>query len=55
MWSRTFRLAVSSMQGLVHILGARLRSEKVMGSRTALKPSCFCRKTTVWKSATCTH
>ena len=49
----TFRLLVSSLQGLVQSLGVRLRSEKVNGRRTALKPSCFCLNTTVLKSATC--
>ncbi len=45
------REAVSSVQDLVQDLGARLRSEKVMGRRTALKPSCCCRNTIVLKSA----
>jgi len=52
---RTFRLVVSSVQGLVQVLGVRFRSEKVMGRRTALNPSCFCLKTIVLKSATCTR
>ncbi len=52
---RTFRLVVSSVQGLVQVLGVRFRSEKVMGRRTALNPSCLCLKTIVLKSATCTR
>ena len=48
-----FSEAVSSVQDIVQDVGVRLRSEKVNGRRTALKPSCCCLKTIVLKSAAC--
>ena len=50
---RALRYAVSSVQAKVQDLGVSCRSLKVMGSRTALKPSSCCLNTIVLKSPTC--